>query len=321
QLSGGEQQMLAIGRALLTNPELLILDEATEGLSPLIRQEIFAALAQIKSEGTAILVVDKNLGPLLGLADRHVVVEKGRVAWSGTSAELRSDRRALQRYLSVDPPAAEAVPPAPPSPSALSPSADEDGAATLLETLYVEHRTIVAVLDAMSALLERTSAEGRPLATAPLQAILHYLDVFPERHHHPKEEELLFPAVRAHSRDADAIVERLHGQHVRGYEALRALQQKLVRVELSGPAEAGAFMAAAREFLERYREHIQLEEMQLMPIARRVLPRAEWARLEQQFRQRPDPLLADSAPLEPRTLLQRITALVPAPLGLGRSEA
>jgi branched-chain amino acid transport system ATP-binding protein len=99
QLSGGEQQMLAIGRALMTNPRLLILDEATEGLSPLIRQEIWAALALIKSEGTAILVIDKNLKPLLGLADLHHIVEKGRVVWSGNSDTLRQDKAALGRYL------------------------------------------------------------------------------------------------------------------------------------------------------------------------------------------------------------------------------
>jgi len=101
QLSGGEQQMLAIGRALMTNPQLLILDEATEGLSPLVRQEIWSALRQIKAQGMAILIVDKNLGPLLSLADHHHVVEKGQVVWSGTSETLRADRLALQRYLSV----------------------------------------------------------------------------------------------------------------------------------------------------------------------------------------------------------------------------
>ena len=100
-LSGGEQQMLAIGRALMTNPQLLILDEATEGLSPLVRQEIWSALRQIKAQGMAILIVDKNLGPLLSLADHHHVVEKGQVVWSGTSEALRADRLALQRYLSV----------------------------------------------------------------------------------------------------------------------------------------------------------------------------------------------------------------------------
>ena len=101
QLSGGEQQMLAIGRALMTNPELLILDEATEGLSPLIRQEIWTALATVRAEGMAILVIDKNLRPLLELCDRHLILEKGRVVWSGSSSDLRADHEAQQKYLSA----------------------------------------------------------------------------------------------------------------------------------------------------------------------------------------------------------------------------
>jgi len=101
QLSGGEQQMLAIGRALMTNPELLILDEATEGLSPLIRQEIWRALEAVRSEGMAILVIDKNLRPLLELCDRHLILETGRVVWSGSSADLRADQTVQQKYLSA----------------------------------------------------------------------------------------------------------------------------------------------------------------------------------------------------------------------------
>ena len=101
QLSGGEQQMLAIGRALMTNPRLLILDEATEGLAPLIRQEIWACLRRLKGEGQAILVIDKNVGALIGLADRHYIVEKGRVVWRGTSAELAADIELQHRYLGV----------------------------------------------------------------------------------------------------------------------------------------------------------------------------------------------------------------------------
>ena len=101
QLSGGEQQMLAIGRALMTNPRLLILDVATEGLAPLIRQEIWACLARLKAEGQAILVIDKNVGTLIGLADRHYIVEKGRVVWSGTSEALARDRGLQHRYLGV----------------------------------------------------------------------------------------------------------------------------------------------------------------------------------------------------------------------------
>jgi branched-chain amino acid transport system ATP-binding protein len=99
QLSGGEQQMLAIGRALMTNPKLVILDEATEGLAPIIRQEIWSCLAALKAEGESILVIDKNVDALAKIADRHVVLEKGRVAWRGSSDDLRSDSAVKDRFL------------------------------------------------------------------------------------------------------------------------------------------------------------------------------------------------------------------------------
>jgi branched-chain amino acid transport system ATP-binding protein len=101
QLSGGEQQMLAIGRALMTNPKLLILDEATEGLAPLIRAEIWACLGRLKREGQAILLVDKHLDALSKLADRHVVLEKGHVVWTGTSPALAADPSIRTKYLQV----------------------------------------------------------------------------------------------------------------------------------------------------------------------------------------------------------------------------
>jgi len=101
QLSGGEQQMLAIGRALMTNPKLLILDEATEGLAPLIRIEIFQSIARLKTEGLAILLIDKDVRALTRIADRHTVLEKGRVVWTGTSAELAANEAVQHRYLGV----------------------------------------------------------------------------------------------------------------------------------------------------------------------------------------------------------------------------
>ena len=100
-LSGGEQQMLAIGRALMTNPKLLILDEATEGLAPRIRAEIWSCLADLKAQGQSILVIDKNLAALMRIADRHYIIEKGRVVWSGDSAALAADAAAHRRYLGV----------------------------------------------------------------------------------------------------------------------------------------------------------------------------------------------------------------------------
>jgi branched-chain amino acid transport system ATP-binding protein len=101
QLSGGEQQMLAIGRALMTNPRLLILDEATEGLAPLIRAEIWRCVSNLKKMGQSILIIDKNLAALCSIADRHYVMEKGKVIWTGTSDALRADEAVQHKYLGV----------------------------------------------------------------------------------------------------------------------------------------------------------------------------------------------------------------------------
>ncbi len=101
QLSGGEQQMLAIGRALMLNPSLLILDEATEGLAPLIRDEIWSRLARLKEAGMSIMLIDKNLDVLMQLADRHYIIEKGTIAWSGDSEELKANPQLTSRYLGV----------------------------------------------------------------------------------------------------------------------------------------------------------------------------------------------------------------------------
>ncbi|MBL0713252.1 MAG: ABC transporter ATP-binding protein [Desulfosarcina sp.] len=101
QLSGGEQQMLAVVRALMTNPKLLILDEATEGLAPLIRREIWQSLIQLKANGHAILIIDKNLDALMQIADRHCIMQNGRVVWQGRTDELAADESLKARYLGV----------------------------------------------------------------------------------------------------------------------------------------------------------------------------------------------------------------------------
>jgi branched-chain amino acid transport system ATP-binding protein len=101
QLSGGEQQMLAVGRALMINPRLLVLDEATEGLAPLVRKEIWRGLDILKSKGLAILIVDKNIDALMAIADHHYIMEKGLIAWHGTTEELRANPQLRSRYLGV----------------------------------------------------------------------------------------------------------------------------------------------------------------------------------------------------------------------------
>jgi branched-chain amino acid transport system ATP-binding protein len=100
-LSGGEQQMLAVGRALMTNPRLLILDEATEGLAPIMREAIWSCLRQLKSVGQAILIIDRNTRALSEIADRHYILEKGGVVWSGSNAEFIAEPTLRERYLGV----------------------------------------------------------------------------------------------------------------------------------------------------------------------------------------------------------------------------
>jgi branched-chain amino acid transport system ATP-binding protein len=101
QLSGGEQQMLSIGRALLLNPSLIMLDEVTEGLAPLVQQEIWSCLDRVRSDGIAILLVDKNIRALLPITKRHYIMQKGEICWSGTSAELEENRAELDRYITL----------------------------------------------------------------------------------------------------------------------------------------------------------------------------------------------------------------------------
>ena len=101
QLSGGEQQMLAIGRALMTNPHLLVLDEATEGLAPLVREDIWRCLHALRAEGQSILVIDKYVQKLVQLADHHTIIERGRVMWQGGSQALEADRAVWQRYIGI----------------------------------------------------------------------------------------------------------------------------------------------------------------------------------------------------------------------------
>ena len=101
QLSGGEQQMLAIGRALMTNPRLLVLDEVTEGLAPLVRMEVWRVLGELRMTGMSMIIVDKNLSPLLELADHHYVIEKGRVVWSGSSDELSLQATHVEQFLGI----------------------------------------------------------------------------------------------------------------------------------------------------------------------------------------------------------------------------
>lgn len=188
-----------------------------------------------------------------------------------------------------------------------------------LQALHAEHASMAAVLHALQHL--STDAEaGRPVALEVFKAILYYLDVFPERHHHPKEDELLFAAVRRRSELAEAVLERLEQQHASGADAIRRLEQALLRWEAGGDAERQAFCHAAHAYVARYREHMRLEELELMPLARQVLRPGDWEAIEAGFAAHDDPLRGAQAADDPVTLYQRILDLAPEPLGFAKGD-
>lgn len=186
-----------------------------------------------------------------------------------------------------------------------------------LQVLYDEHQSIAAVLDAFSFLL-REAERGRPVDPKVFKQILYYLDVVPERYHHPKENEYLFAPLRSRTHDADDLVAKLEHQHVMGDQAMKQLEQLMSRWDAGGLPEQSAFVAAARVFVDRYREHMVLEEEQLMPLAEKRLTAEDWTRAEAEFAKHHDPL-KDAQ--DSKELYRRILYLAPPPIGLGDPAA
>ena len=186
-----------------------------------------------------------------------------------------------------------------------------------LAQLYEEHSSLAAVLHAMSALVREVRERGRRIDPKVFRAILYYLDVFPEREHHRKEESILFPRIRKRTRDADAILEQLAREHESGEGAIRELEQAFVRYEEHGDTEFAPFADAVDRYVTRYREHMRKEEREVMPLAYRVLSQQDWVDIEAAFASHRDPLAGAKPETEHDELFRRIVMIVPAPYGLG----
>jgi hemerythrin-like domain-containing protein len=187
----------------------------------------------------------------------------------------------------------------------------------LLAALWNEHRSIGAVLHALAFLVDEKRAHGKPLNRDAIRAILYYLDVFPERVHHPKEEQFLFPAVRRRTSEADAVLDTLKQEHLGGEAAIRELEQLLLRYEQGGEAEFSPFADAAERFVKGYREHLRTEEEVVMKVAREALTEGDWIELRAAWSGHTDPLSGfDSHEVNDR-MIARIVEMVPPPVGLG----
>jgi hemerythrin-like domain-containing protein len=186
-----------------------------------------------------------------------------------------------------------------------------------LRILRNEHFALSALLQTLLLMLAESRSRGVAPDFAALRAILFYIDEFPERRHHRKESELLFPKLRARTPLSRALLDHLDEDHARGEAKVRALAHALTAFELLGAARRAAFESAAERYVDFYRTHMMLEEREVFPLAERVLEPADWDELDEAMAREGDPLAGAAPEAAYDALFARIVRLVPAPLGLG----
>jgi hemerythrin-like domain-containing protein len=191
-----------------------------------------------------------------------------------------------------------------------------------LRIIRNEHGVLSAVLRSIGLLLSESRRRGMKLDYKVLRAMLFYIDEFPERVHHPKESELLFPALRRRSSTAAKVLERLDRDHAASHQAVRDLEHQVLALEMMEEAAAfevrrARFEAAAQAYVTAYLDHIRLEEVEVLPMAERVLSDGDWVELDAAFMENRDPLTCRDGEDEFRPLFKRILMTLPAPLGLG----
>lgn len=188
---------------------------------------------------------------------------------------------------------------------------------TSLTTIRDEHAALAAMLRSLPMLLREYRRSGHAPDFGVLRAMLFYIDEFPERLHHTKETELLFPALRARSDEAAEVLDRLDREHARGESAIRELQHALTAWEVLGEPRREAFEQAAERYVAFYLDHMRVEETEVLPLAQRVLTDADWATLDAAFATNRDPLTGHEADDVYKPLFRRIVMQAPAPVGLG----
>lgn len=185
-----------------------------------------------------------------------------------------------------------------------------------LDVIRDEHQALAAMLRSLSLLLQQSRREGRLPPFDVLRAMLFYIDEFPERLHHTKESELLFPRVRARAPELAPVLEKLERDHLAGERAIRELEHLLLAFEVMGESRREAFEAAAERYIANYLEHMGREESDIIPAARRLLTEADWVELDAAFAANKDPLTGHEPEDGYRPLFRQIVNSAPAPIGL-----
>jgi len=189
--------------------------------------------------------------------------------------------------------------------------------AKTLNIIRDEHRSISAILHGMEYLVERVRTRKAKVNTRVFAAMIYYLDTFSERMHHPKEDRFLFKAMRSRGGEAAAVVADLEREHAAGGDALKRLEQSLVRYEEGGDKEFPAFAEAVAKFVREYRDHMHKEETVVFPLAQRLLSAADWQAIDLAFEANRDPLAAQRDSRDFEKLFDRIVTLAPPPIGIG----
>lgn len=187
----------------------------------------------------------------------------------------------------------------------------------VLNTIRDEHRSIAAVLHGMRYLVQQIDKRGANIDPRVFRAMLYYLDTFSERVHHPKEDQFLFAAMRRRGKVADAVIAELEREHQAGAQALRLLEQSLVRYEEGGDREFAGFAQAVERFAEDYWSHMRKEEEKVFPLAEKLLTAADWQAMDRAFEENGDPLASDHDTKDFQKLFSRIVNLAPPPIGVG----
>ncbi len=188
---------------------------------------------------------------------------------------------------------------------------------TALTVINEEHRALAAMLRTMSMMLAQARREGTMPDFDVLRAMLFYVDEFPERLHHTKESQLLFPKVRARCPELGPVLDRLDGDHGRGEAAIRELEHAVLAFELMGEARRSAFETAVERYIESYLKHMSVEESEILPAARAHLTEGDWNELDAAFAANRDPLTGHSVEKTYETLFRKILTTTKAPIGLG----